>query len=618
MANNYEWFEQSTADNSLAIGVHNSLLSDAFGPTTGCQFSSSSPDCLPEMDIAMGPKMAAVPTDDKEGKQGGSPDDPAPEQIKDLYNKLFDNVKGQLLRAGLGLSQLSTLPSVTKEAPQSSGSPSSDGQKPASRKDEKLPPVKSEDASWAEFREGAKIGSFLYPSGSSPSKSWLGELKPLSNKKTEEPLQSGDKSSLPSSDGPKPASPKNEKLPPVKSADAAWAEFREGAKLGALLSGGAVPSWTREQKSPGNEKSEAPAQPGNKSGSPSGDGVKTPSQRFMFPRSSESELKARRPSELPEAREELSLNELPASQLEKMAQQLADKGSDKNVIKLQKFIYEELIKRYDARLPDRDFDKAIAMMSEIQKSKPASDSEIIPSHQTFAEVAGKIQDQIRVRQEFAGILKRAGMFDEARDMGLQAEAKAQRLVKKVRVGNEDVVPVELIRKESDRCVESFSKIENGKERAALNQIVVDKYMGQEMGLVYAPRRTAMLVAEASLGTNVDWSKDVSAAKIENPDVLDLQKAYEAASRARNHAIQVQGYDPLEGTQNFRPNGQPSEAGLFDLMIRTIDGAERQGKPLLGRDGKPVPSELIERIKKERAKPALDSLLQDLVFPLRRK
>ncbi|MBX9691907.1 MAG: hypothetical protein K2Z81_05945 [Cyanobacteria bacterium] len=295
------------------------------------------------------------------------------------------------------------------------------------------------------------------------------------------------------------------------------------------------------------------------------------------------------------------IRDLSIADLESLARKNATSDSD---IKERSKAYQELIRQYDEKLPPKDFEKSVGRMSKIQGD--GTEPRSIESYKEFGEIANKMQDQIRVRQDYAAFLKNAGKFDEAKKIARDADEKAQLLLKPVRIDKESVTPWNLIRKEFEHAMKNMSSFNSADARSELQKLCIDRYVGQD-GILNRPKQTSILLSEVSLGTKIDWNKEKPDADLDQSKSFDLKQAYEAAKRARESTKQLFGYDPLEERINDHAKGQPSVKALFDLMLSAIENSEKTKQPLLGLDGKPVPAELIERIKNEKPKRTWESL-----------
>ncbi|MBX9693745.1 MAG: hypothetical protein K2Z81_15255 [Cyanobacteria bacterium] len=271
-----------------------------------------------------------------------------------------------------------------------------------------------------------------------------------------------------------------------------------------------------------------------------------------------------------------------------------DRATSDNAVNERMKAFQELIRRYDEKLPTKEFEKALGKLSKLQGD--GTQARTMDSFEEFGEITGRMQDHIRIRQEYAEFLKRCGKFDEAQKAALDAEEKAQILLKPVRIDNKTVTPWNLIRRESLETLIYMGRF-GSKEAQQLEKLLIDKYIGRD-GILNRPRQTSILVSEISLGTKINWNKENPEADLGKSKSFDLKGAYEAAKRARETTIQLFRYDPLDRYQNDRSKGEPSVKALFDLMLDAIENSERTKQPLLGPDGKPVSTELIERIKKE--------------------
>ncbi len=308
------------------------------------------------------------------------------------------------------------------------------------------------------------------------------------------------------------------------------------------------------------------------------------------------------------------------SDLEK---RLGEKTKDASTVEEAKAIFKELIARFDLAFDDKAFENSMPVMDLLCRAlkegkeveQGADGQPVLSDNKLSADCRWKfhvsvfgdlesMNNQVRVRLEYAQFLKAAKQFADAEKMGIEARDKSERLMKPVEVNGTLVRPVDFMQMESRLLVNDLLEIPNPDRRQSMQQASMF-LTGPEFGANKSPINTNKFLAQLYLGTEL--IPEVNE-KGEIVGILDIrfgqssafkpQKAFEAAQRARQATMTILNLDPLDPKA---AQENPGVASLFGGMLEVLDNPAKYN---LYRDdnadGKPdlIEAHEVESLKKQ--------------------
>ncbi|MBX9668379.1 MAG: hypothetical protein K2X93_12205 [Candidatus Obscuribacterales bacterium] len=298
---------------------------------------------------------------------------------------------------------------------------------------------------------------------------------------------------------------------------------------------------------------------------------------------------------------------------------LSERTTDTRDVDAAKDVFRELINRYDLTLPPSSMSANISTIELVSRalkdgktvtdrpngSKVLSDESLSSSrrwnyHVLVASDLETLNLQVATRLNFAQFLASTGQYADAEKMGIEARDKAEVLTKPIEVNGVKVSPIELMKRESKQLVADLLKISDPVKRQDMQRMSI--YLNGEDGAAQSPISTNRFLALLYLGTKVVSTPGKG--EFADQQVLfgqtsafKVNKAYDAAERARKYSKEILGIDPLD-PKNAKEN--PSVASLFGGLTEVLDNPEKYNiyKDENG-DGKPdlIQIHEVENIKR---------------------
>ncbi len=152
---------------------------------------------------------------------------------------------------------------------------------------------------------------------------------------------------------------------------------------------------------------------------------------------------------------------------------IADKSGKRDAVSIEetKAMYRELIDRADQKLPDKAFNDSVATFDLINKAlfagrdlkerksgvqelsnQPLSLERRWKLHVALISDMESLGQQVERRLDFSSYLKSVNQLDDAKQIGREAAAKADRLIKPVSVNGQQISPIGLFQQESAKLI----------------------------------------------------------------------------------------------------------------------------------------------------------------------
>ena len=307
---------------------------------------------------------------------------------------------------------------------------------------------------------------------------------------------------------------------------------------------------------------------------------------------------------------------------------IAENAKDLTKVQETKDLYKELIARIDAGFSDKDFAESVPSMKLLTEAlkqgkdikdgpdgKPVLGDEPLSADRRLrfhVAVFGDMQmmnEQVRIRQEFAQYLKASGQFKDAEAAGLDARDKAERLTTPMKVDGKDVRVVDLMKQEAAKILEDLPSIptttiqmangENTTPRAEMLK-ARSAIMGEDSdsGFVKSPITTNKFLAQLYLGTEVvpqindkGQIAGIKEIKFGQGSAFKPELAIDPAQRALQFTRDITGLDPLDKNT---AKDNPGIASLFGVLADVMDNPENY-KLYVGKKGETFTNEKGEKV-----------------------
>jgi tetratricopeptide (TPR) repeat protein len=277
---------------------------------------------------------------------------------------------------------------------------------------------------------------------------------------------------------------------------------------------------------------------------------------------------------------------------------IREKSGDLEQAEEVKAMYKELIARYDAGLNAKDFEEAIpsmALLTEALKqgkdikdgpngTRILSDEPLTPErrwrfHKAIFGDMQMMNEQVRIRMEYAQFLKASGQFKDAETMGLEARDKAEALAKPRQVDGKSVRIVDFMNQEAAKLVDDMNQISDPQKRQEMQvAYIVLKGRDVDSGAIKTPINTNKFLAQLYLGTEIipklnskGEIEGIQDIKFGQSSAFKPQKAIDPAQRALQYTRDILGVDPLDA-KTAKEN--PGVASLFGVLADVLDKPEK--------------------------------------------
>lgn len=311
-----------------------------------------------------------------------------------------------------------------------------------------------------------------------------------------------------------------------------------------------------------------------------------------------------------------------------IGRKIAENSKDLEKVQETKDLYKELIARIDAGLNDKDFAESVPSMKLLTEAlkqgkdikdgpdgKPVLGDEPLSAERRLrfhVAVFGDMQmmnEQVRVRQEFATYLKASGQYKDAEAVGLEARDKAERLTTPIKVDGKDVRIVDLMKQEGAKILEDLPSIptttiqmNNGETTTPRAEMLKARnaIMGEDSdsGFIKSPITTNKFLAQLYLGTEVvpqlndkGQIAGLKEIKFGQGSAFKPGLAIDPAQRALQHTRDITGLDPLDKNT---AKDNPGIASLFGVLADVMEKPENY-KLYVGKKGETFVNEKGEKV-----------------------
>ncbi len=246
--------------------------------------------------------------------------------------------------------------------------------------------------------------------------------------------------------------------------------------------------------------------------------------------------------------------------------------------------HRELIKRYDCRLQQEDFKRAVESIESLQHSLeagkeitvgpdgkptlsevPLTEERRYQIHVAIASDFGVMERQVTSRMALFAALRSANQFASAEDCLVEAKSMSDRL------------PINLIRKEQKLLVDDLTNTSSSRRRQEM-QVQAEHLMGTDAasGMIKLPLTTRTTLAQFYLGTQVHTQPDARgehslSITFGGTNSFKPDKAYEIANEMRAKTKEILGFDPLDKGQAGR---NPAACSLFGALVEVFDNPDK--------------------------------------------
>ncbi len=349
-----------------------------------------------------------------------------------------------------------------------------------------------------------------------------------------------------------------------------------------------------------------------------------------------------------------------------LSKMIAEQSGKPEKFENVKSMFEELVRRYDSDLTKDQFSSSVSSTKTLLDALKAgkdlvdgpgdkrvlgteklSEDRRFSFHSAISSDMEKLNDQIRIRQEFAKFLQGAGKEKDAEKIGIQSRDLAERLMKPIDVDGKQVRPIDLIRDEATQLINDQSEMSSANKRLKLN----DAYnslagVNLDSGLIKTPINTNKFLAELYLGAQElpKQNAQIPGGKAEvqygSSSVFKPEEAFKAVEKSLLYTKEILKIDPLDTRVAAQNDGISS---IYRGLVAIVEKPENyglkvaqkgdsfiddkgktmnlQGNEIVGKNKSDAPilmtSNMIKELKDRTAKKenSISDLLLDWPYPL---